>query len=455
LIFSDRGAWHGYSFDGAGGLEVISFVDDARRQLRFTQPIADVEAFDERLELTLEGGARARVSFVDARTARIDVPAGVAVQARGMAAPYRLRAEAGGVVLHELEHGPRGGVDLSGVPRTLRWNWRAPLEGITSGGAIPSPYAYTGFWAWDSWKHAAVLPEDLARSQIRAMFDHQRDDGMVPDTVMRNPRENNWRNSKPPLAAWACARHAGLLDEFRGQLERYHAWWEANRRPHGSRLFAYGGADLQASKWESGWDNATRYDEARLEDGLQTVLSVDLNAWMCLEKRLLGRRDRKLERLVDETFFFDDAMGDGKGGAYYDVTWPDLKPVRTLTAATWIPLWCGVASKARAEAVVRRMLDPDDFWTSLPFPTVARSDPRFDPDGYWRGAVWFDYALWGVEVLREHGREDEAAEATERLLAAPADYECYHPLTGEPAQGARPAVPQFSWTAAARFALER
>lgn len=451
LIFSDRGAWHGYTPTEGEALEAVSFLDGRRYELRFTRPVTAARAFDDRLELELDGAGVARLEFPDARTARIDVPAGVALQARGGDQVFRLSSEAEGTYLHYLADGPRVSADLDGIPRTLRWNWRAPLGAIRSGGAVSSPFSQAGFGGWDAWKHAAGLPTPLARQQIQAVLDHQREDGMIPDTVTRVESEANWRNSTPPLAAWACSRHPGLLEDLREPLQRYHAWWESNRRPSGTPLFAYGGAGLAESKRESGWDDATRYDGAQLKGGLQTVLSVDLNAWMCQEKRLLGIPDPELEHHVDEVFFFEDE----RGGAYYDVTWPGLERVPTLTAATWIPLWCGVASPARAEAVLRRMLDPRDFWTPLPFPTVARSDPRFDPDGAWRGAVSYDYALWGVEVLRRYGRADEAAEAAERLLAAPADWECYSPLTGEPAQGARPAVPQFSWTAAARQQLEQ
>ncbi|MEM7311249.1 MAG: trehalase family glycosidase [Planctomycetota bacterium] len=450
MIFADKGAWHGYGLDEAYALEAMSFVDGRRFSLDFTREVGGGALHADRIELEVAGRGPASLRFLDSRTALIQVPEGTAVQARGES-PFRLIPDGPGRYLHVFPGGPRETAELEGLPRTLRWNWRSPLGGVRSAGAIPSPFAYNGLWAWDSWKHAAVLPTDLARSQIQAMFDHQRADGMVPDTVCRDASENNWDNSKPPLAAWACSRHEGLLEEFREPLLRYHRWWEAARRPAGQKLYAYGGAGLQQAKWESGWDNATRYDDAELVGGVQSVLSVDLNAWICLEKRLLGIPDPELEHLVDEVFYFEDSSG----GAYFDVTWPDLKRVDTLTAATWIPLWCGVASPPRAEAVLRRMLSEEDFWTPLPFPSVARSDARFDPDGFWRGPVWMDYAAWGVEVLRRYGRRSEADAAAEKLLAAPADWECYNPLTGEPAQGVRPAVPQFSWTAAARIELER
>ena len=56
---------------------------------------------------------------------------------------------------------------------TLIYNWRTPTGGIEHAGVIPSPFAYRGFWAWDSWKHARALSlfePELARDQVRAMF---------------------------------------------------------------------------------------------------------------------------------------------------------------------------------------------------------------------------------------------------------------------------------------------
>ena len=447
VIFSDRGAWHGYAWGERSLLEAVDLLERKRYGLFALGKAVERGAFPDRMEARLENGARITVRFLNPRTAEIEASGGLKITAEP--GPLELREVRPGLWHHVNPHGPATpGPDLSALPQTLRWNWREPLGDIRHGGCIPSPFAYVGFWAWDSWKHAAVLPAPLAREQIRAMFDWQRADGMVPDTVRADSSKNHWGCSKPPLAAWACSKHPGLLEEFRPAILRYLQWWEENRRPPGCRLFAYGGDDLERSRWESGWDNATRYDEAKLlPEGMQNVLSVDLNAFICREKRLLGDPDPELERLVNEVFFHD--------GAFYDVTWPDLRPVKTLTAAGWIPLWCGIATADRAESVIRLMLDPRHFYTPLPFPTVARSDARFDPEGYWRGPVWMDHACWAVETLARYGREKEAREAASKLLESPPDWECYHPFTSQPALGARPAVPQFGWTSAARWTLEK
>jgi len=363
---------------------------------------------------------------------------------------------------------------LARCAATLIHNWRSPAGGIEHAGVIPSPFAYRGFWAWDSWKHAralALFAPELAKDQVRAMFDHQLDDGMVPDTVMVDPGANNGANTKPPLAAWAIERifaatgDRDFIAEMAPALLRYDAFWE-KRRHEGAPLYSWGGAGEIEARWESGWDNATRFDGVAMVPGrdclLMNTLSVDLNAFLCQDKRFLaelcdtvgkasdGRRLRgeadAIETALRERLFDEDH------GAFFDMTWPACERVRALTAATWAPLWCGIATADQAARVADHMLDESAFRTPLPLPTVARNDPDFDPDGYWRGAVWIDQAAMGVEALLNYGYVGEARQILAALLAGLARhdtfYECYHPIDGNSAAGERPAVGQFSWTAA-------
>jgi putative isomerase len=87
--------------------------------------------------------------------------------------------------------------------QTLIGNWRAARGDLRHDGVIPSYSAdyFNGFWAWDSWKHAVALAHfapDLARDQMRAMFDYQAANGMVADSVYLDAKENNWKSTAPP-----------------------------------------------------------------------------------------------------------------------------------------------------------------------------------------------------------------------------------------------------------------
>ncbi|MBV8158949.1 MAG: hypothetical protein JO278_14920 [Dyella sp.] len=367
---------------------------------------------------------------------------------------------------------------------TLLGNWRAARGDLHHDGVIPS-YSnpdFNGFWAWDSWKHAAALAHfapALARDQVRAMFDFQGADGMVPDCVYLDKAGNNWRDTKPPLATWAVLeiyRSTGDKDfvaEMYDKLVRYHRWWFSARDHDHNGLAEYGSTDGTriAAAWESGMDNAVRFDRARMlknADGAWSLdqESVDLNAYLYREKLDLAELAGVLGKSADQARWREEAvrmralirqrMYDGAAGYFFDARLGHDERVTVFGSEGWIPLWAGVASAEQAGHVARVMLDPKKFATPMPFPTLAKDDPHFSPiKGYWRGPVWLDQAYFGVVALRRYGYQREADDMARRLVLQPpgltgqaTTYENYDPLTGRGYQSRN-----FSWAAASYFLL--
>ena len=361
---------------------------------------------------------------------------------------------------------------------TLVGNWRSPRGNLTHDGLFPSSAVsyFNGFWAWDSWKHAAAIARfdtELAKQQVRAMYAHQDDRGMIADVVYVDPAEDNWRDTKPPLSAWAVGEilkygvDNGFLAEVYPQIVRYHDWWYRDRDHDGDGLAEYGSTDgtLIAARWESGMDNAVRFDDTTMlknGDGAWSMSqeSVDLNAYLYQEKILLGDFAEWLDKGDEATRWRQDAevlagkireqMFDEDRGWFSDIAIDGSRFIAAEGPEGWIPLWAGVATDEQATRVRERMLDPDRFGTHVPLPTVSRDNPEFS-EGYWRGLVWIDQAWFGVEGLRRYGFEKDAESLAARLLknlrgaAVPGEplRENYHPLTGEGRNAA-----YFSWTAA-------
>ncbi len=367
---------------------------------------------------------------------------------------------------------------------TLLGNWRAPRGSLHHAGVIPS-YSnpdFNGFWAWDSWKHAAALAvfaPRLARSQMRAMLDYQKPDGMIPDCIFIDKAADNWRDSKPPLATWAALRiyrvsgDRAFLEELYPQLVRYHDWWLRKRDHAHDGLTEYGSTDgtATAAKWESGMDNAARFDHIRMlrnGKGAWSIdqESVDLNSYLYRDAVELARmasilgkpRDqaRWLRRAASIKAKMQSRFFDEKLGYFFDVRLSTGRPVTTYGPEGWIPLWAGAASQREANAVARVIRDPRKFATFMPFPSLAADDPRFSPvTGYWRGPVWLDQAYFGVEGLLRYGHDRLAERLALRLVLhakgltgdAPI-YENYDPLTGVGYQSRN-----FSWSAASYILL--
>lgn len=367
---------------------------------------------------------------------------------------------------------------------TLLSNWRAPLGDLKHAGLFPS-YSFpdfNAFWAWDSWKHAAALASfapALAKDQVRAMFDYQLPDGMIPDKVSRNQAENNFRDTKPPLASWAVTeiyrqtQDRAFVAEMFDKLYRYHRWWYTARDHDQNGLAEYGSTDgtSEAAKWESGMDNAVRFDHATMLKNKQGQWSfdqesVDLNCYLYREKleladmaALLGKKGiadqlrreaAALQGRIRRVFF------DETSGYFFDVTLARRSPIRAFGPEGWIPLWTGVASKEQASRVAKVLGDSNKFDTVFPFPTLAKDDPRFSPvTGYWRGPVWIDQAVFALQGMDHYGMTEEVNSMRDKLLKNSPGLAETEPFreTYNPETGAGQNSRNFSWSAAEYFLL--
>lgn len=366
--------------------------------------------------------------------------------------------------------------------QTLTTNWRSAAGFLKHDGLFPS-YNYQwfhGFWSWDSWKHAVALAqfdERLAKQQILAMYDFQDEMGMIADCVYRDTiiENHNWRDTKPPLSAWAVwnvfqkSTDTAFLQTMLPKLEQYHDWWYKYRDHDQNGLCEYGSTDgsLIAAKWESGMDNAVRFDDTKLVQNNAFAWSmnresVDLNSYLYAEKIYLAKiatalslqnKEKKyLESAADLKEQIQTVFYDQESGWFYDIDLHTKTQLKAFGAEGWIPLWANAATIEQAANVRETMLDTTKFATYIPFPTLAADHPDFDPNGsYWRGPVWLDQACFAIKGLRNYGYEKEAERFTLQLLDrleglkdgdAPIR-ENYHPLTGEGLESNH-----FSWSAA-------
>lgn len=373
--------------------------------------------------------------------------------------------------------GQRGRLAMTCV-QTLVGNWRGPAGRFEHGGLWPSSnvWYFNGFWAWDSWKHAVALARfapGVAADQLRLMAAQQDEHGMIADVVYLDASEDNWRNTKPPLLGWAleavfnATGDTALVRDLYPRAVAFHEFWYQHRDHDGDGLCEYGSTDgtVVAARWDSGMDNAVRFDATEMvQNGpgawSMDQESVDLNSYLVRDKRALSALsavagvDHEAAHWATEAeqlaAHIRQTMFNPATGWFHDI---DLKTGEFIAAQGpegWTPLWAGVASERQAARVRQGMVDPERFATPVPFPTVSRRDPEFS-EGYWRGLVWLDQVGFALESLRRYGYHDDARRLTAQLLenlegaGEPGRplRENYHPLTGEGRN-----VRHFSWTAA-------
>jgi hypothetical protein len=341
----------------------------------------------------------------------------------------------------------------------LRTGLMSPRFYVTREALAPSKTDYVGIWHWDQFFHLLAfrhVDTKLAEDQIRILLDHQQRNGMIPDVIhdeglithQEKPVEADV--TKPPLIAWAVlklhetSQHLDFLQEVYEPLKRWNQWWfDENSDAHGLCVYRH--------PYSSGAD-----DNPLWEYGMP-VTSPDLNTYLCIHLESLAQIARLIGEEAEAAQF--EAQSAAHAQRMIDVLWDEDKGVfnalqedkvvPVMTPFHLLPLWIKDLPKTITARLIANLTDPSLFWTSYPLPTVAMSDPHFNPLQMWRGPTWININYLFVEALIRAGRADLATElrrkSLELVMLHRDIYEFYNPITGQPPPK---AAPTFGWSSA-------
>jgi len=438
------------------------------------------------LELELDAGdtftlAVAGASSEDEAKRRVE---------EALAEPSRVEESRKGEVQSMLEKAP----GLRGVKPDYEQLWkymwyvilsnRVSIWGhpaLTSPFNMPSKFVFRHQWLWDSAFHAIVLAEynvSMAEEELLNLFGAQKPDGRIPHEVFLskefcslfwNVDDYSPWTTQPPVLGIAVKRimekdaSIGFLRRAFEALDRYDRWFRSHRDADRDQLMAY------VDFLESGWDNAVRWDEALTlftrnpekyrqlysEIRMAPVEAVDLNCFIYVQRTVLSELAERLglqgeaeeyRRLANETAEgIRRRMWDSETGFYYDVLEEDHRLVRVKSPAAFTTLYAGLATENQAEELLGHLLDPKEFWTRFPLPTVSADHSGYDPRGYWRGRSWINQLWLAYEGLKLYGFEEDARRLAEKALdmmaSGPTCNENYDSSTGAPL-----GAPDFGWS---------
>jgi glycogen debranching enzyme len=349
------------------------------------------------------------------------------------------------------------------------WIMRAGLLSsryyLTREAMAPSKTHYVGIWQWDAYFHALAyshVDPRIAKDQIRVMLDHQRDDGLIPDAVHDEGFIDHLDFpvsadvTKPPLLGWVVWRlferdgDKEFLDEIYEPMVRWTRWWLERNDADGDGLCSYG------HPYSSGLDDSPLWDEG------MPVTSPDLNTYLVLQAESLGHIAEVLGLAEDaerwakqadaitgrmlESLWDEDA---GLFWARHDAKLHDGKVIKVTTPFSLFPLMTGRLPRGIVQRLVGHLINPEEFWTAFPVPTVARNDPKYDPRVMWRGPAWINVNYLLIQGLERCGysaiAEDLRRRTLELELRNDDMYEYYDPENGAPDPT---AASSFGWSAA-------
>ena len=273
---------------------------------------------------------------------------------------------------------------------------------------------------WDTYfaaTMAAISSRDLGYANAVEITREITPAGFVPNFA----RGGGWASfdrSEPPVGAITVLRlfrqfsDTWLLRDTFEPLLRWNRWWAKHRDRDGYLVWGTDAANApgnpddgsvggrQGAMYESGLDNCPQFDDApfhaetgqihQADVGLMGLYVADCGALAEIAD-VLGRpaeaaelRDRrtcyqvKLQTLWDERtgIFLNKNLDTGA-----------LSP--RLAPTNFYPLVGGAATPAQADRMIREhLLNPEEFWGEHVIPSIARNDPSFKDQEYWRGRIW-------------------------------------------------------------------
>ncbi len=347
----------------------------------------------------------------------------------------------------------------------------------------------TGFgsyvlFAWDTFFAgllSAAQDKVFACQQVRSILQEMTQDGMIPNFGAQNACSID--RSQPPVGAYCVLKlyrqfgEPSLLEETYEKLMSWNCWWMKNRDGNGDGLLEWGSnpypegrrvqyeADNhQAAMYESGLDNSPMYDDVVYNKQAHTMeyADVGLNAmyamdcWALAEiSRLLGKTEQA--GLLDKEYnrmreAMNEQLWDEKTGIYLNRHWDGRFSYR-LSPTNFYPLIAGIASPEQAERMVKEhLLNEEEFWGQFVIPSIARNDPAFPDNDYWRGRIWGPMNFLVAEGIKRYGFHDVAYQFAQKSQALFQQewqeknhiHENYNAVTGEGCD-VKNADPVYHW----------
>ena len=300
------------------------------------------------------------------------------------------------------------------------WSATVAPEGfLRRPGVLMSKHWMDKVWSWDHCFNALALAQgrpDLAIDQFLTPFDHQTPEGALPDSVAHSEILYNF--VKPPIHGWALAwlrrRLPGqlsreTLEDIYSKLAAWTRFWLTDRRTPGQPLPHYQHGN------DSGWDNATTFDTARVIEtaDLAAFLSGQLTVLSDLADELGHREDRAAWATLatEVSQAMHDLLWDGDGYVSRDAR--TGASTRSASLLDLLPITLGSALPSDvAEHLADGIRSHLTAWGPA---TEPPSSPRYQADGYWRGPIWAPATMLVEDGLRRAGFVDLADEISQRF----------------------------------------
>ena len=295
---------------------------------------------------------------------------------------------------------------------------------------------------------AGIGDRDLAYANAIETLRESTMQGFVPNYA----RARGWKSfdrSEPPVGSITVLglyRKFGdrwfLRDTFEPLLS-WNRWWAEHRDIQGYLTWGSDGENKPVNlddHWagtragailESGLDNSPMYDDAAYNSqrhvlewadvGLMSMYIADCDALADIADVLGRSAEAKELRQRSARYRAKLAtLWDQNSGIFLNKDLHTGKVSYRLSPTNFYPMLTKAATSAEADLMIKKhLLNPQEFWGEWVIPSIARDDPGFKDQNYWRGRIWgpMNYLVYlGLRNYRDPAVRAEFAQKSYNLF---------------------------------------
>jgi neutral trehalase len=137
---------------------------------------------------------------------------------------------------------------------------------------------------------------------------------------------------------------------------------------------------------------------------------------------ILGKTAEAKELREREAHFREKlgTMWDEKTGIFLNKDLHTGQPITRLSPTNFYPLLARAATQEQARTMIEKhLMNPKEFWGEWVIPSIARDDPAFKDQDYWRGRIWgpMNYLVYlGLRNYDDSAARQEFAEKSYKLF---------------------------------------
>jgi hypothetical protein len=318
----------------------------------------------------------------------------------------------------------QNGPILDAIQTTLGWDtiYEPEKQRVVSPVSRVWSVGWGGYvlFDWDTFFAATMASmggRDLAYANAMEILREETPQGFVPNYA----RAGGWKSSdrsEPPVGAITVLglnrkfHDKWFLEDAFAPLLKWNRWWAEHRDIRGYLAWGSDGGNQpanlddgsrgtwQGAVYESGLDNSPMYDGSFYNPkthllefadvGLMSLYVADCDALAEMADTLGKTAEAKELRERGARYRAKLAtMWDEKAGIFLNRDLHKDENSLRLSPTNFYPLLAKAATPQQAKSMIEKhLLNPKEFGGEWVIPAIARDDPAFADQNYWRGRIW-------------------------------------------------------------------